>query len=485
VSESETASREQAVPARGVLSGEATRQLVVFSGEEVRIFELPAEGTITIGRAEGNDVRLDDPSVSRHHAVLHVGRAVEIEDLGGQNGTFVRDKAPAEDASKTHGVKQLLRRRTEVTIGDRLIFGTVSTVLRRAPLPEIPVLGDTTQRAGVVVRSRAMKAVYEQAELAAQSNISVLLFGETGVGKDVLARAIHAHSRRARAPFMSINCAALAESLLESELFGCEKGAFTGAVQAREGLLEAASPGTVFLDEVGELSPATQAKLLRVLEERVVMRVGATKARPIDVRFIAATNRDLEAWIAEEKFRSDLYFRLSGITLTIPPLRERREEIAPFVETFLAATQVELGRDRPLKISEQALDALVRYDWPGNVRELRNTIERTAVLCPTDTVLVEHLPARVLKKQRTLPPDAGVAGAQPAASFGEAKEAVTARYQAEMRAVERARIEEALERCGGNQTRAAELLGVSRRTLVTRLGELGIGRPRKGRTPGG
>jgi DNA-binding NtrC family response regulator len=481
VSEGEETSGDRAAPARAAIPAAVKRELVTFSGEQVRIFELPQEGAVTVGRAEGNHVRLEDPSVSRHHAVLHVGASVEVEDLGGQNGTFVQDKAPAGDAGETHGVRRLVRRRTEVTIGDRLIFGTVSTVLRRAPLEEIPVLGDgARQRAGVVVESAAMKAVYQQAELAAQSNISVLLGGETGVGKDVLARAIHAHSRRARAPFMSINCAAIAESLLETELFGCEKGAFTGAVAAREGLLEAASPGTVFLDEVGELSPATQAKLLRVLEERVVMRVGATKGRPIDVRFIAATNRDLEAWIAEGKFRSDLYFRLSGIALTIPPLRERRDEIAPFVKTFLAATQVELGRARPLKISEQALAALVAYDWPGNVRELRNAIERTAVLCPTDTILVEHLPASVLKKRKPATAELGAAGGAPG-SFDDAKEAATARYQAEMRTVERARIEQALERCSGNQTRAAELLGVSRRTLVTRLGELGIGRPRKGK----
>jgi transcriptional regulator with PAS, ATPase and Fis domain len=456
-----------------------TRQLVVFGGDDLRIYELPRDGAVTIGRAESNFVRLDDPSVSRQHAVLHVGTTIEVEDLGGQNGTFVRDNAPAGDAGETHGVRQLVRRRREVSIGDSLIFGTVSTVLRRAPRQEIPVLGEgLPQRAGVVLQSAAMRALYEQAELAARSNISVLLSGETGVGKDVLARAIHAHSRRADAPFMSINCAALAESLLETELFGCEKGAFTGAVQAREGLFEAASPGTVFLDEVGELSLGMQAKLLRVLEERVVLRVGSTKGRPIDVRFIAATNRELEVWIEAEKFRSDLYFRLSGIALTIPPLRERREEIEPFVRAFLIAAQTELGRSRPLKISEQALRALVDYPWPGNVRELRNVIERTCVLCPTDTILVEHLPASVLQKRKQIEADVSPPAAR-TASLGDARKDVTARYQAEVRAVERARIEEALERSGGNQTRAAEALGVSRRTLVSRLGELGIGRPRK------
>jgi two-component system, NtrC family, response regulator AtoC len=460
------------------MSSEPTHELVVFSGDDLRVYELPREGSVTIGRAEGNVVRLDDPSVSRHHAVLHIGSSLVLEDLGGQNGTFLRDRAHSADLTKTHGVEQVVRRRAEVTVGDRLIFGTVGTVLRRAPTREIPRLGGRgTQNKGVVVRSAAMEALYEQAALAARSNISVLLCGETGVGKDVLARAIHAHSRRADAPFMSINCAALAESLLETELFGCEKGAFTGALQARAGLLEAASPGTVFLDELGELSAATQAKLLRVLEDRVVMRVGATKGRPIDVRFIAATNRDLEAAIQKETFRSDLYFRLNGITLTIPPLRERREEIEPLVKTFLAAAEVELERARPLKISQQALDVLKKYDWPGNVRELRNTIERTSVLCQTDTILIEHLPAALVKTRASEPPLHAAATAAPL--LGQAKEAVTARYQEEMREAERARIMDALQRCSGNQTRAAELLGISRRTLVTRLGELGFDRPRK------
>jgi transcriptional regulator with PAS, ATPase and Fis domain len=456
---------------------DVTHELVVFRGDDLRVYELPREGDVTIGRAEGNTVRLDDPSVSRQHAVLRLGPTIVVEDLGGPNGTFFRGKPEVSSVGETLGVRQLVRRRAEVAVGDRLIFGAVSAVLRRAPVRRIPRLdAAAAQRDGVVVKSPAMLRVYEQAARAAQSNISVLLCGETGVGKDVLARAIHAHSRRANAPFMSINCAAIAESLLETELFGCEKGAFTGALQARAGLLEAASPGTVFLDEVGELSPAIQAKLLRVLEERIVMRVGATRGRAIDVRFVAATNRDLEAAIGDGTFREDLYFRLNGITLTIPPLRERREEIEPFVRAFLAAADTELGRTQPLGISEQALEALVSHDWPGNVRELRNTIARSAVLCATDTIHVADLPAGLGRPRSS---------STPGSELMEAKQAIAARFHAEIKAAERARIQDALKRSAGNQTRAAELLQVSRRTLVARLGELGIDRPRKRGKPTG
>ena len=203
-----------------------------------------------------------------------------------------------------------------------------------------------------------MRALYEQASRAARSTISVLLFGETGVGKEVLARAIHAHSPRSAGPFMGINCASLSESLLESELFGSEKGAFTGAVQARAGLFEAANGGTVFLDEVGELPLATQAKLLRVLEERVVTRLGSTRPRPIDVRFVAATNRNIETEDAQGGFRRDLYFRLNGIALTIPPLRERPGEVEVFARTFLAAACRELELRERLTLSPRVIELL-------------------------------------------------------------------------------------------------------------------------------
>jgi DNA-binding NtrC family response regulator len=261
---------------------------------------------------------------------------------------------------------------------------------------------------------------------------------------------------------MGINCAALAESLLESELFGHEKGAFTGAVAARAGLFEAAEGGTVFLDEIGELPLATQGKLLRVLEERVVTRVGSTRARPIDVRFVAATNRDVEADSKQGRFRPDLYFRLAGITLTIPPLRERPVEIEHLVGSFVAAACRQVDRSAPLAVSPAAWELLLRHDWPGNVRELRNAVERAVVLCAGDAILPEDLPPSLQRAPAPAPPLERDAG--PLAD--------------ELKALERARISEALERCGGNQSRAAELLGMPRRTLVSRLAEFGLGRRR-------
>jgi DNA-binding NtrC family response regulator len=345
---------------------------------------------------------------------------------------------------------------------------------------DVPDLAEGTP-AGVVVRDPAMRALYDQAARAARASISVLLLGETGVGKEVLARAIHAKSPRAGGPFMGVNCAALAESLLEGELFGAEKGAYTGATSARAGLFEAANGGTVFLDEVGELPLPTQGKLLRVLEERVVTRLGSTRPRSIDVRFVAATNRDLEADSAAGRFRSDLYFRLAGIVLPIPPLRQRPAELELLVAGFVRAACRDLERGAPLRVSDEAMDKLRRHGWPGNVRELRNAIERAAVLCTGDTILPEHLPVAV--QQGAAAPQVAaavpVAAAQPVAPAAAAASANGADLQGEIRALERARIVEALDKCGGNQSRAAELLGISRRTLVSRLGEFGLPRPRK------
>jgi DNA-binding NtrC family response regulator len=445
-------------------------QLVVFSREEIRAFDLPRTGQVTIGRDEASTVRIDDPSVSRRHAVLRVGETLEIEDLGGANGTFLRQTAHAGSGNETlHvNVRQLLGRKSNLAVGDCLLFGTACVVVRHLPEIELPDLVAASLPSpgsppGVVLRDPAMRALYAEAARVARANINVLLLGETGVGKEVLARAIHAHSPRSKGPFMGVNCAALADSLLESELFGSEKGAFTGAL-ARAGLFEAAAGGTVFLDEVGELPLGTQAKLLRVLEERVVTRLGSTRSRPIDVRFLAATNRDVEADSRQGRLRPDLYFRLNGVALLIPPLRERPHEIEALATSFLSAACRDLERASPLAISSDALDVLRRHAWPGNVRELRNAIERAAVMCTEATILPEHLPPSLVAAIR---PSASSAGpSQPQ------------NLQSEMKSIERTRILEALERCGGNQSEAARQLGIPRRTLVSRLTELGLTRRR-------
>jgi DNA-binding NtrC family response regulator len=261
----------------------------------------------------------------------------------------------------------------------------------------------------------------------------------------------------------------MSESLIESELFGYEKGAFTGALQARPGLFESANGGTVFLDEVGELSPGTQAKLLRVLEERVVTRVGSNRPRPIDVRFVAATNRDIEAESTAGRFRQDLFFRLNGISLLIPPLRERPQEIELFARAFLAAACREVERTAPPVLSAAALALLQEHAWPGNVRELRNAIERAVVLCLGEAIVPEHLPPSLLKAAESRRAET------PAAPDG-----ASSTLRSEIDALEKAKILETLERCGGNQSRAARMLGISRGTLLSRLDVFGIARPRKG-----
>jgi DNA-binding NtrC family response regulator len=301
----------------------------------------------------------------------------------------------------------------------------------------------------------ALARLYPTLEGVADSLISVLVLGETGVGKEVLAQRVHAMSSRRAEPFVGVNCAAFTETLLESELFGHEKGAFTGANSTKEGLLESARGGTVFFDEVGEMPLALQAKLLRVLELRSVRRVGAVRSRPIDVRFIAATNKDLRAEADRGTFRRDLYYRLNGVTVTLPPLRERKDELLDLADLFLAKVAAARG-EPPVTLTREAEAVLYAHDWPGNVRELKNAIELAVVLAKKDSIGPEHL---VLETR----PE----GVEPRPTPAPWR-------RASMRDVVRA-----LEACGGNQTKAARLLGVSRRTLTSRLDEYGLPRPRK------
>ncbi len=329
----------------------------------------------------------------------------------------------------------------------------------------------------VIVLDPKMRAVYRLAEKAAGGLINVLILGETGAGKEVLAETIHRASKRAEGPLLCLNCAALTENLLESELFGHERGAFTGAKTAKAGLLEAANGGTVFLDEIGEMSPALQAKLLRVIETKQVTRVGGTKPIPIDVRFLSATHRDLVQEIGDKRFRSDLYYRLNGLRLEIPPLRERRAEIGPLAESFLERLAKEAGLPRAPHVSDDTMALLQAYAWPGNIRELRNVMERALLLSDGGDIEPDHLPLETLQAPAALDDmtgNGGLTGA-PGAALSDAD---AARFNAEERA-ERARILEALRAEGGNQTRAAKALGVSRGTLLARLERFDIARPQK------
>jgi DNA-binding NtrC family response regulator len=302
--------------------------------------------------------------------------------------------------------------------------------------------------AGAVLgRSPAMRRVQELAERVAQVDSTVLITGESGVGKEVLARFIHERSARAAGPFVAINCGALPESLLESELFGHVRGAFTGATQDRTGLFEAAQGGTLLLDEIGEVPPSMQVKLLRALQERQVRRVGENASRSVDVRVLAATNRDLAADIKTGRFRQDLYYRLRVVEARIPPLRERRDDILTLARLFLARAATRHGR--PVSgLSPEAAQQLLRYDWPGNVRELENTLERAVVMTPGSRVEPRDLPDEV---RGALTPVYSPGSLRP------------------LEDVERDYILAVLEAVGGNKLKAAETLGIGTSTLFRKL----------------
>lgn len=298
----------------------------------------------------------------------------------------------------------------------------------------------------IIAESPAMKEVLRRAAKVAPSDVSILLRGESGTGKEVIARVIHAQSRRADKPLVTVNCGAIPENLLESELFGHIKGAFTGAVESRLGLFKMADGGTIFLDEVGEIPLLLQVKLLRVLQEGEFIRVGEDKPTHVNVRVIAATNRDLEAALRDGVFRQDLYYRLNVVPIIIPPLRERREDIPALVSHFLAKFQT----PQPIEITPEASHLLAEYDWHGNVREVENAIEHAAVLCEGNRITPDDLPAAMRKS-----PTAEMSG--------------VASSTLPLEEMEKRSIMSALKKTGGNQTRAAELLGITRRTLGYRL----------------
>jgi two-component system response regulator AtoC len=437
------------------------------------VYPLPRSGSLVIGRGKTSDLRIDDASISRQHATLHVGTSLELEDLDSANGTWV-------------GHQRLVpRERRAVHPGDVIELGTVLLVLQpgdsgsasRRVLPDAPAWTQEEEasppkatRAAVVVADPAMQQLYRLVDRVAASDISVLLLGETGVGKEVMAEALHARSPRASKPLLRLNCAALSESLLESELFGHEKGAFTGADKSKPGLLETAEGGTVFLDEIGEMPASLQAKLLRVLEERMVTRVGALRPKPIDVRFISATHKDLGGESSRGRFRQDLFFRLNGISLVIPPLRERPSEIEALAGAFLAASRAP-GAPEPT-LSPEAVAALKAHPWPGNIRELRNVMGRALVHSGGEAIQPEHLHLEA-------PRPASQAGPAPTASAPAPAPLPEGPLSQAIDALEKQRILDALERCAGNQSRAAKMLGISRGTLLSRLDAFGIPRPRK------
>jgi two-component system response regulator HydG len=320
-------------------------------------------------------------------------------------------------------------------------------------------LGDRFDFSRIIAASPKMKTLLETLAMVAPSDATVLIMGESGTGKEVIANAIHHNSPRAGEPFIKVSCAALPETLLESELFGHEKGAFTGAVARREGRFQLAHRGAIFLDEVGEMSPALQTKLLRVLQEKEFEPLGSARTIKVDIRVIAATNRDLEKEVKEGRFREDLYYRLNVVPLVLPTLRERREDIPLLADHFLALFR-EKNR-KPIKaISGKALDLLVRYDWPGNVRELENVIERAVILSRDEVLFPADLPPQI----RML-------------SEGVEEAGFVIPTGMSLDEMERALIVKTLDETGGNRTRASEILGINRRTLQNKLKQYGLTDP--------
>jgi two-component system, NtrC family, response regulator AtoC len=549
---------------------QARLQLVVNTGQRSDVFPLYDDSVVNVGRDSDNVIRIDDASVSRRHLELHASEdGAFVVDLGSSNGTLLVRNNPSRDEEAGPGTAHRLpphqpvplRIGEAVRVGPAMIFLQVKTRTSQSQLRAVRLDGGPLP----VLVDPEMKKAYELLSRAAQSDVSVLITGETGAGKEMMAETVHRRSRRAHAPYLQLNCAALPETLLESELFGHEKGAFTGAHATKVGLLEATEGGTVFLDEIGELALGTQAKLLRVLEERTLLRVGGVKARRINVRFVTATNRDLVRESRDGRFRSDLYYRISGLVVRIPPLRDRTSEIEPLARYFLREFCRRLEQPEP-PLSGEALQVLLGYEFPGNVRELRNVIERAALVAGRDPIRPEHIlldpppssesidsepdaltevksrpslnsprgasltPREVSLAPRATSltprnpsfaaprshgvrsssledprspgrfsqgPSAGRAPAQPippsSASSPSLRPSLAsssatrnsgAPTDADLdRAAEldeeRARLQRALDECAGNQTRAAKLLGISRRQLIARIEFWQLPRPKK------
>ena len=425
------------------------RVLLVIDGANLQALPLPATGTLTIGRASKCDVIIDSGSVSRHHANLAVGADVEIEDVGSSNGTFI------------DGARLATHAKARLAIGVPFLIGAVTVMVQTR----------AGSRRDASPKSSTLAALEASASRIAIGKLNLIITGEHGVGKGRFAERIHEMSPRRAAPFARVNCAAISEALLEAELFGTD-------LPNRPGVLESTDGGTVFLNDVDQLPDALQQKLLRVFEDGSVRRVNASRARSIDVRFIASSSRDLQAEITANRLRRELYFRLAGATFAIPPLRDRKDEVLPLAEQFIAFAAGPIGRS--FVVAEEAKQWLVSHDWPGNIRELRNACER-AVLLATGAIIERHHltvedPRRAsgprFRSSATIPPPLGMPSPPTATDM-------PAQVRATVAELERQRILEALDKCAGNQTRAAETLGISRRTLINRLDEYGIARPRK------
>ncbi len=578
--------------------GEPRATVVVYAHDDTRILELREGESVLVGRALPADVVVDDLTISRQHARLtYRDGAVEVEDLGSRNGTWVRgarattarlgsgedvrlggvavsihlregeapplgisnydhlmgrledevvrartfghtfslvavfapdsgEKAHSDarhvsrwasrvrdelrpvDAIAVHGPHSVLvfmpesnagsaertaRRLTRLGEGGLLHCGVATfpetakaagalvsaahTAARSATRSAPVELGRGVapgEEGATVIKADSMQRLYNLADRVAVNNVPVLILGETGTGKEVIARHVHRSSPRAKHRMVVINCAALPGNLIESALFGHEKGAFTGADTIKKGVFEEGDGSTVFLDEVGELSPAAQAALLRVLESKRFSRVGSAKEISVDVRIIAATHRDLESMVEAGTFRADLYYRLNTMTLKVPALRERSEELEPIARAFLAET-VQRWSTTARDFAPATLQILARHAWPGNVRELRNVIERAAVICTCELLQPEDLPERLRAKSAANEPPRVIEDERPSGvAVSLPEEPGAAPFRDRIRDYEVRLITDALDAAGGNQSRAAEILQMPLRTLVHKIKAYGL-----------
>jgi transcriptional regulator with GAF, ATPase, and Fis domain len=431
-------------------------------------FEVELSAVATIGRGATNDVALDDPAASRRQSIVRADDdGFLISDLGSANGTYLngtRVLAPVR-----------LKDGDQITIGStRLTF--VGEPSQQAT-PEQPA-DDATRvredsRSGAVLlgASKPMEDLFHLIEKAAASPLPTLLEGETGTGKELVARAIHQASRNAKGPFLPVNCAAVPENLLESELFGHRRGAFTGATADHEGLFEAAQGGTVFLDEIGEMPLAMQPKVLRVLQEGEVTRIGEIRPRKVEFRLVAATNRDLLREVERGTFRGDLYYRISAFPIRIPTLRERRDDIPLLVESFLVVAARRQGK-RVGPVTSAAMQALAEFDWPGNVRELQNEVQRAVALAtPGEAIGLQHLSPKLTGERGTA---SDASDERPSTAPGTTPRSGTGSLREARDAFEARFISDVLEKEGGSVLRAARVLGLTRAGLYKKLKELGL-----------
>jgi len=433
IGRTDTSSTEQ----RAEVCAHQARIFVEEPGRPPRVVMLDAGQELRVGRGDEAEVRLNDLRVSRTHlTLLAEPGGVVVRDLGSSNGTFLGEQRLEGSRRVTTGA--LIR------LGDTRLV--VADVGGETSTPR-PVLGGTASGEDVVAEDPVTVRMFTLVRRVAASRLPVLLLGETGTGKEVVARAIHRYSHAAGGPFIPVNCGALPESIAESELFGHEKGAFTGAHTRRQGFFEQADRGTLLLDEVGELSHANQTRLLRALQERVVTRVGGSTPVGVDVRVVAATNRNLAVEVAQKRFREDLYFRLNGITVEVAPLRARPRDILPLVARFLAE------HDPGFVLGKGVEAALMTYRWPGNIRELRHAVECAVALAEGREIRLEHLPLSVRDNR----------GGHADASLW-----------AQVDDLERQSIVRALADHNGNQSHAARSLGISRRALIYKMERFGL-----------